>query len=172
MGVYSHSNWSEENVDLCAPGTNVWSTFTYARLLHTSFGKLSSTSIAAAHVTAAASLILSMFGNVALENPLSASELKYLILRSSSTKSILQDKVNNGRVLNVSNLINVIYAEYGYTLTSTTTSLPRDTTTSTTYPRETSTTTPLPLHTSTTSDPELPSTSSLLPEIATTTFLE
>jgi hypothetical protein len=82
------SNYGKVQVELAAPGENVYST-----VLNNKFGNLSGTSMAAAHVSGVAALVLSV-------NPkLTAQELKRTLMETVTEVSALKTKtVTGGRV--------------------------------------------------------------------------
>jgi len=82
------SNYGKNQVELAAPGENVYST-----VLNNAFGKLSGTSMSAAHVSGVAALMLSV-------NPkLSGQDIKKILLQSVTPVPALQGKtISGGRV--------------------------------------------------------------------------
>ena len=84
------------NIDIAALGRDVWSTFP-----ENEYGPLTGTSMSAAYVTAVAAILSANEG-------LSVSELKERLTATGDRLSNLQNKVNEGRRVNVTNAINNI----------------------------------------------------------------
>ncbi len=84
----STSNYGKSQVEIGAPGTNILST-----MMNKQYGKLSGTSMAAAHVSGVAALLLSL-------NPkLTAQELKKIILATAIPTPTLEGKtITGGRI--------------------------------------------------------------------------
>lgn len=82
------SNYGKTEVELAAPGENILST-----ILNSGFGKMSGTSMAAAHISGVAALLLSV-------NPkLTAQEIKMILMKTVSPLPSLEGKtITGGRV--------------------------------------------------------------------------
>ena len=104
------SNYGKSQVELAAPGENIYSTF-----LYNGFGKLSGTSMSAAHVSGVAALLLSV------NSKLTAQEIKKILVDTVTPLPSLNGKtISGGRINALAALKKVIaqkrvkpFYEYG-----------------------------------------------------------
>ena len=95
-GGFSYFSNYGENIDIAALGRNIWSS-----LPENERGALTGTSMSAGYVTAVASIVKA-------NEDLSAEELRYRLISTADKLSNLQNKVSNGRRINLANATNNI----------------------------------------------------------------
>ena len=92
------SNWSNQYVDIAAPGTNI----PVVESLSLDIKEVSGTTYATAIVSGTANLML------ACNNRLSGAEIKAIMLKTADVVDELKDKVIGGKVLNIQKAVKAV----------------------------------------------------------------